>query len=123
MKIFREGSFSQVLRLATTLVFLNMSFFSIIEISSLDLKNDDKRLYDVFTKILSNISEEEKDFAPENENEGKTTIKLIDFLMAGHPAGLACLYVSKKQNAPINVRFPCFGVLQKINQPPENTIA
>lgn len=115
MLLFRHKQINRLLALLTGLIFLNMSFF-LIELNALEVNKKNWTLYEIFSKAISGISEEEKDA---ESSETESVSKEVDVCIQQYFT-LGVLYTSTINNKYTSGNCQLAdGSSCSIHQPPE----
>jgi hypothetical protein len=118
MTLFRNKAIMHFLTTLTGVVFLNLSFF-LTELSAIDLKHQNKSLYESLVKTFFNICEEEKDPLGGETSEKESLTKELDILISSFENMHGGFYLLLSKNTYFNAAHPSDGASFTIHQPPE----
>jgi hypothetical protein len=117
MYIFRNNAFMRFLSTLAGVVFLNLSFF-LTELNAIDLRAENKILYESLVKTFFNICEEEKDPIG-SESSDIHSINEIDLMKSLFEINYTGYYLIQTKSRFNNLTFPTDGTSFSIHQPPE----
>ena len=118
MNQFREHFLSKLLALATTLIFLNMSFF-LAEVTLLELEKDG-RFGKIITLILSGSCFEEERETGGDTSEEETSAKKIEVVFQDHRYAFDPYILLSSTKWITDHSLPLGGVYETFTPPPES---
>jgi hypothetical protein len=118
MTFFRNKAIMHFLTTITAVAFLNLSFF-LAELSAIDLKQENKALYDSLVKTFFTICEEEKDPLGGETSENESLTKELDILISAFENSNSGFFITLSKNTHFNALHLSDGASFTIHQPPE----
>lgn len=118
MTFFRNKAIMHFLTTIMAVAFLNLSFF-LAELSAIDLKRENKALYESLVTTFFTICEEEKDPLGGESSENESLTKEIDILLSSFENRHEGFYITLSNNIYFHALHLSDGASFSIHQPPE----